>query len=846
MNIEKNKNIEINENNSSNEYQETSSEVKDLNDKELDCNDNESNESSVESNQDSNNSNKDLKDDDELKDPYLNDNDEIENTDQNNSDLSQKENMNQELSDPYYDDVDNRKYDSPQENGKSNYELSDPYYDDVNDDDFDSTPEKESSVYELSDPYYDDEQELNDFFDEIDITNDLNENPDDDNSKSNIDQQEQENIEDDIEKNYSHFNDDPNKDIEDAFQHIDYNYDEGSVEWQEAANRYVDNLENQLDEISKEYDDIKNDYLNKEEELNKVVHENNLSPENCNSNPDYVAANKDYLEAQKAFDAIDSKKSNIEAKIEGIKPYIKERTSFEGFDQSNFDDAYNGMITNEQGNTVENAKGTCSINSIASSCNKQFGTSFTEKEMFDKFNGEGKCTNKEVTENMTPEEREKTISENGGTDYAQRAYMAKQLGLDYSATNGSKVSLEKMEDSMKKGYSVNLSLKSADLQQPGLSERSKILGVFLKSNDSKNYANHMVSVAGFSHNDQGKITGVWVNDTGGFTNSNRVFISKEKFDQMAQNTKGFSAERCIDANKLDKTDKNTSNVTKELKNLQSEGSKVKNPNNEGSKVKNINNEVKNIKNSNNEGTNIKNINNEVKDTKNPNSETAKIKNINNEVKNIKKINNDVKDFKNIKNDIKDNKNIEANKFNTLKSFKLKDQQFVPNSKVKYEGNDLRTDSYGKPTAFYNKDTKSWNLFANNKYEIDGIKYKTNEKGQIISCKGKLHLKEHEGRKAISDNIPNRLDTDHRGHLIADMFGGSSRIDNVVAMDGKLNQTEYKNMEMDLKKALEDKKDVNVKIKIKYDDTGRPSKFTCINNIDGQRSVKNFKNEAGGN
>lgn len=36
----------------------------------------------------------------------------------------------------------------------------------------------------------------------------------------------------------------------------------------------------------------------------------------------------------------------------------------------------------------------------------------------------------------------------------------------------------------------------------------------------------------------------------------------------------------------------------------------------------------------------------------------------------------------------------------------------------------------------------------------------------------------------------RLPSDHGGHLIASMFGGSGKLDNLVAMDGNVNQSAF--------------------------------------------------------
>ncbi len=43
--------------------------------------------------------------------------------------------------------------------------------------------------------------------------------------------------------------------------------------------------------------------------------------------------------------------------------------------------------------------------------------------------------------------------------------------------------------------------------------------------------------------------------------------------------------------------------------------------------------------------------------------------------------------------------------------------------------------------------------------------------------------------------------DHAGHLIADLFGGSKEIDNLVSMLSELNQGAYRKMEREWAKVL---------------------------------------------
>jgi hypothetical protein len=74
--------------------------------------------------------------------------------------------------------------------------------------------------------------------------------------------------------------------------------------------------------------------------------------------------------------------------------------------------------------------------------------------------------------------------------------------------------------------------------------------------------------------------------------------------------------------------------------------------------------------------------------------------------------------------------------------------------------------------------------------------------------------------------------DHSGHLIGDRFGGSNGLDNIVAMDAHINQSEFKVIENQWAKALSENKTVKIDIGISYDTNGRPISFDINYSIDG--------------
>lgn len=61
-----------------------------------------------------------------------------------------------------------------------------------------------------------------------------------------------------------------------------------------------------------------------------------------------------------------------------------------------------------------------------------------------------------------------------------------------------------------------------------------------------------------------------------------------------------------------------------------------------------------------------------------------------------------------------------------------------------------------------------------------------------------------------------MPVDDGGHLIATIFNGSGDIDNLVPMNSTLNKSDYKKLENIWKKALQEGKQVNVKIEPIYE------------------------------
>lgn len=171
------------------------------------------------------------------------------------------------------------------------------------------------------------------------------------------------------------------------------------------------------------------------------------------------------------------------------------------------------------------------------------------------------------------------------------------------------------------------------------------------------------------------------------------------------------------------------------------------------------------------------------------------------------------------------------------------KKYEPNANVTIDGSVCRTDDTGK---IYRQGD---GLLANHKYVVNGYEYATDSQGRIASAGGRLRLKTHEGRLDIRDSQQvigrgDQLQLDHRGHLIGDRFDGGNGMENIVAMDGKLNQGDYAKLEDRWAKALEANQKVKVDIKLIYENgSARPSAFSITDVVDGKKTVTIFKNVA---
>ena len=140
-----------------------------------------------------------------------------------------------------------------------------------------------------------------------------------------------------------------------------------------------------------------------------------------------------------------------------------------------------------------------------------------------------------------------------------------------------------------------------------------------------------------------------------------------------------------------------------------------------------------------------------------------------------------------------------------------------------------------------------NLKPNSTYKLNGYTYITDNYARIKSVFGYLHMKEHEGRRPISDSIEvigkgDQKEGDDRGHLIGDQFDGTNGLENMIPQDANINRNDFRKLENDLAKEVRTGKEVFVEITPIYEgNSRRPSGIMVKYTIDGKTSMNVFPN-----
>lgn len=145
--------------------------------------------------------------------------------------------------------------------------------------------------------------------------------------------------------------------------------------------------------------------------------------------------------------------------------------------------------------------------------------------------------------------------------------------------------------------------------------------------------------------------------------------------------------------------------------------------------------------------------------------------------------------------------------------------------------------------------KNGELEPNTTYELNGNTYTTDEQGRIIRCEARPERSPENPRDVnaqIQAGGEDRRPSDQGGHIVGRDLNGDGGAGNLVAMDSRINQSDYKRMENDIKAALDEGKDVTVTTDISYSgDSKRPDTFTVVVTANGVKTVYKFDNNLDG-
>lgn len=151
---------------------------------------------------------------------------------------------------------------------------------------------------------------------------------------------------------------------------------------------------------------------------------------------------------------------------------------------------------------------------------------------------------------------------------------------------------------------------------------------------------------------------------------------------------------------------------------------------------------------------------------------------------------------------------------------------------------LKIDDNGKTYS------QNGELVPNNEYKLNGYSYKTDELGRISKVEGTIHLPQETVSRANLPEIKDAREGDHKGHIIAHDLGGADTEGNLVPMDARLNQSDYRKFEIEVKKSVEEGNDVKGMFELEYEnDTSRPSSIIVSLDINGEITEKVFINES---
>lgn len=170
-------------------------------------------------------------------------------------------------------------------------------------------------------------------------------------------------------------------------------------------------------------------------------------------------------------------------------------------------------------------------------------------------------------------------------------------------------------------------------------------------------------------------------------------------------------------------------------------------------------------------------------------------------------------------------------------------ELIPNNTYVLDKVIYKTDDNGNRYIIDGK------LQSNTTYKLNGNIYETDNNGRIINCEAKPvcspeNPRDNEAQRQAGGE--DRRHNDQGGHIIGRDMNGDGGIGNLIAMDSKINQSDFKRMENDIKAALNEDKEVTTKTEMTYTgDSKRPDKITVNVAADGRNTIYKFDNNLDG-
>lgn len=141
------------------------------------------------------------------------------------------------------------------------------------------------------------------------------------------------------------------------------------------------------------------------------------------------------------------------------------------------------------------------------------------------------------------------------------------------------------------------------------------------------------------------------------------------------------------------------------------------------------------------------------------------------------------------------------------------------------------------------------LLPDNTYVLNENRYETDEQGRPIHVEAKVERtpenpRDNEAQGKVGGK--DRREGDQGGHIIGRDLSGDGGVGNLVPMDARINQSDYKRMENDIKRALDEGHEVKVTVDFEYSgDSKRPDKIKSTVEIDGKKTEYAFDNNMDG-